>query len=220
MYSKLSIFNMALDLVPQGPVASVDERSVAAQSCNRRYDDRLRTALEMWPWRFATVRAELAALVTNDRQTEWLYAYALPGDMSYPARLAPWPVTGEGTGTGYNWQLLTNSRTAQTYEIANGVLYTNWPGAILEYTGMNQIESRFPAYFADALAASLAAVVVLPISSDNERQKELIAMAANLMQYAKAYDAMQAPQYYEVRSEVDAVRDGASITTAFIGPRG
>ena len=141
MTISITICNLALGELRASAIADIAEDSIEAQNCARYYSQCLKLLLERHDWSFATRIASLAELSVNPRATEWLHAYALPADCATPKRLVPpseavvacWPV---------EW--------GQAFIVEAGLLYTQIPGALLEYSSSDVPEAVMPALFADA----------------------------------------------------------------------
>jgi len=78
----VQICNMALShLMTQDTIMSLEppDKTPAGRACKLFYDIALDTALQEYPWGFATKRVRLA-LVGTDVVTNWAFAYAYPSD--------------------------------------------------------------------------------------------------------------------------------------------
>lgn len=88
--SKTSICNMAIGHLGVGvEIANVDapsEKSAEAKACRRFYDTVIREVLRDFDWPFAT-KTRALALITEDPNSEWGYAYAYPADALYIRKL-------------------------------------------------------------------------------------------------------------------------------------
>lgn len=184
---KLGICNEAIGDLPSQPIESFDEGSVEAEWCARRYGPALRYLLERHDWKFPVTR-ETLALVTNDREGEWTYAYALPVNVASELRVFP-----SYAATSVDVPLLAGQRLAPTvayffpasvlaysYLLSGGLLYTNVQDAVLEYVRDDPSEATFSALFERALSLEVAqriAPSVLKGSAGTKRQRELAAMA-------------------------------------------
>jgi hypothetical protein len=195
-YSIIAICNLALGEVPHKSIASLDERSLAAAKCKEHYPAARDELLESHPWEFLAKRVALAA-VTDDRPSEWACAYAVPGDMAYPRRVLP-PQDGAGfatVGQAVAIGMVPAVLAARIpYVIEAGILYTNQPGAILDYSRSDIGEDRFPATFVRALALDLATRIVMPLAKSRTRQGDLIRAAETAKQRAMAQDSNRSPR--------------------------
>jgi hypothetical protein len=187
--SKLQIWNMALAELPEQRIDSLDDVNLASDFLNDAYQPAIEFLLEDHDYEFATLRVALAQ-VPNDRPSEWQYAYKLPNDLARPLHLLPYSGADTAPATPvYSW--IGRARGLETrtpFRMADGKLYANIEGAVLEYATNSLAESKFTAKFARALALELASRVVMPIKKDAKRQAELIRMAEVARERAKADD--------------------------------
>lgn len=185
--SKLQIWNMALAELPEQRIDSLDDVNMASDFLNDQYGPAVELLLEGHNYDFATRRGALP-LIANDRPNEWQYAYRLPRDLARPLTLLPFSGAASA-GPVYSWIGRGRGLEAATpFRIADGKLYCNMEGAVLEYATNEVAENKFTAKFARALALELAARVVMPIKKDAKRQAELIRMAEVARERAKADD--------------------------------
>ena len=187
--SKLQIWNMALAELPEQRIDSLDDVNLASDFLNDQYQPAIEFLLEDHDYDFAT-RREALAQVTNDRPNEWQYAYRLPRNLARPLHLLPYSGSDAANAVPvYSWIGRTRSLETRTpFRLADGKLYCNIEGAVLEYATNSVAESAFTAKFARALALELASRVVMPIKKDQKRQADLIRMAEVARERAKADD--------------------------------
>jgi hypothetical protein len=212
--SQLSVSNLALSKLPASPIASLDENSLEARECRRFYPQVVADMLEgPHDWSFANKLVLLAA-VTNDRDAEWLYAYALPNDLGSPIRvlpdlngiglMLPIPIPGSPYAEAWVAQL---ERIAMDYEIEGDTLYTNAATATLEYTVNDVAGMRVSQLAVTAMALDLAARICIPIKQDQTREQALMSQAELAWQRAIADDRNRQPECYgEYLPESIAVR--------------
>lgn len=216
MASRVSISNMALAELPANPIASMGEASLEARECTRVYDQCLQELLELHEWGFANRRIILAA-VTNDRDSEWGYAYALPTGVGTPRRVLPdlttaigaLPLPGPFTPPYYEVWGFSSYATFTDYIIENGVIYSNFENAMLEYGAATVAEAVMPALFVRALALEIASRIAMPIKKSRELKGDLIKQAEVAKDRAKADDLNRQPQrapYY--MTEMELARGG------------
>lgn len=103
-FSKLTICNGALQKIGVPRIMSVDEDSKEAKICNSEYDKVRKTLLRMYPWGFASARAQLAP-VPDAPVFEYEYAFELPADCLRIVELFEYDGEYKVEGT----QLLMNS---------------------------------------------------------------------------------------------------------------
>lgn len=156
MASALDICNLALaHLGDSANVSSIDppEGSAQAEHCARFYPVARDSLLEMHNWSFATRRVQLA-LLAEDIDTAWSYAYAAPNGM-----VKPIAVLLDGS---------TNDADAQPYiteTLSTGlvIIYTNAENAVLRYVARVTDTTKFTPLFVDALSWLLASYLAGPI---------------------------------------------------------
>lgn len=107
--SKIQIWNMALDVLREQPLASDTDNSATARLLARNYEQQRDYLLERYLWKFALERASLPADGTPPSYG-WKYRYLLPTDSlrfvppTYDGSIEGQPIPFEEEG-GY---LLTN----------------------------------------------------------------------------------------------------------------
>lgn len=216
MPSRVDICNQAVGLIGAKPIQSVDEQSLEARECRRFYPQVIATMLEgPHDWSFANRRVALAALVTNPRSSEWLYAYGVPADMGTPIRLIPdlvgsglgFPVPLPGEPYAETWA--TGGLYQAAWLIENGVLYANVENATLEY-GIKAVEEAvLTALAVDAIATDLAYRLAVPVKKDRALRRQLMEEADLAWQRAMADDANRQPRRQgDYVSEAMAARAG------------
>lgn len=213
--SLLDIYNMALGECPAGTIASVNEKSQSAYEVNRVGPQVIGEMVEEFAYDFAITRVALAA-VGNDRAGEWGFAYAMPTNVASPLRVLPnitaglgavpllagqtlAPVVGEAFGDPFRIR----------YEIADEVIFTSVPMAMLEYVREDVDVAKFPRLFVRACALEIAQRIVMPLLKSRERQRELAQAAEMVKQRAIADNLNRKPSStYGYVSEMELARDG------------
>lgn len=202
MPSRLSICNLALARCIAEPIQSVGENSLGARECGRWYPAVISSMLEgPHEWSFAIQRVQLAEL-TNDREAEWLYAYAKPANMASPIRLLPnfdglglsipVPLTGEPyaetwAGMGGTFEM--------PYIISGDTIYANAEAATLEYAVSSIEEASIGSLLEQAIALDLAAHLALSVKKDRKLRAEIIPEAEVAMARAIADDMNRQPNW-------------------------
>ena len=139
--SEVAVYNMALDMLEEGPVTAPSEDSRAARLLSRNYAQTRDEVLRAHPWNFALTRARLPALAEAPA-FGWRRAFHLPPDC---LRVLP-VVRGGGL----------NARPV-AHEIEGGLVLTDEPAPLpVRYIRRIGDPGRFDALFARALAARLA----------------------------------------------------------------
>lgn len=177
----LDTCNEALAEIGAGSIAALDEPSVEAAACKRFYAPTVRDLIEVHDWGFTIRRAQLARLI-NDRQYQWMYAYARPADVgSLIAILPPDARLCEELGP-------------IRYQEDGGIIYTNVAGAVLEYTTQAIGPAEMPALFRRALVYELAARLAMPVVKDRRIKGDMIQLAEATRLRAMADDMNRNPQ--------------------------
>lgn len=141
MASATDIANLALDILKEAPINSIDEDRPTARLIKRNFEVERDALLEYADWNFAMKRAALPA----DAEAPafgWAYAYTLPSDC---IRLMP--VTADGATEG----------NPIDHEVEAGRILTNLSGPLkIRYVYRCDKYGTYPATFTLALAARLA----------------------------------------------------------------
>lgn len=140
--SDVEICSNALLLIGHNAISSFTEGGAGAQVASNLYDQTLESLLSYHPWRFAVGQVALARLVDVPVNT-WSYAFQLPTDFLRAIKVYP---HGD-------------------YEIFEDMIYSNNDALDLDYLFRPE-ESRFPAYFTEALTYYLASKFSIPVTSN------------------------------------------------------
>lgn len=220
MAISIQVCNLAIAEIRGQPIISIDDATIEARECARFYPICLQSLLEVHDWSFATTEATLALLGTNARSGEWLYAYALPADLGTAIRIV-WQ--NALTGGAYSFPLPyyprfevwaqpqtlngLNFLNVGDFIIDEGVLYTNYDAAVLEYSRNDIPDAVMPALFKKALSLDLASYLATAIRDDSRLKGELIQQSEVAKARAMADDLNRQPQRFdEAFSEVAWVR--------------
>jgi hypothetical protein len=148
------------------------ERTAEARACRRFYTRVRDSLLERFPWRFATLRANLA-LVAGEERSGWTYTYALPAKCITPQFIYAGEVmVSEENKIPFDVEALATAGT-----ISGRCLLTNQENAELVYTAECPNVALWTPLFCDAVAWSLAArlCLVLPIKPEWASRAEVMA---------------------------------------------
>lgn len=200
MAISLTICNLALGDVRAQPISDPGEETVEAQMCRRYYPHALDMLLDDYAWTFTKRVASLALMATNERATEWAYAYQLPSDCATALKLLP---SGALASDYRDWRLsdLPPPSWWTVFIVENGVVYTNISDAVLEYAAKAADEAVFPPLFREALRRLLAANLAVPLRDDPALEVRLYKAAAAAREQAMAADMNRAP----MREPIDDV---------------
>jgi hypothetical protein len=158
MASEVDICNMALGHIGQDAnVSAIDppDGSAEADHCARFYPMARDEILESHAWRFATRRAQLAAVDVPDEVDSWDYAYQLPNQCIRPLAVFLPESTDDTAAQDF---------TVETDSTGNDILYTNVEDAVLKYIARVEDTTKFSPLFTIALARLLAHYLAGPIT--------------------------------------------------------
>lgn len=208
MTVSVEICNLALGDIRAPRIADIAEDSVEAGNCATFYPHCLALLLDDYDWQFLKRTASLALYATNERATEWAYAYALPDDCGKALRLIPGDTSAVDTTTTWiDVDVPYRPAFWTSFIIENGVLYSNLSDVTLEYASNAADESVFPPLFKEALRRLLGANLAVPIRDSRELENDLLKMAEAARQKAIAADMNRAPRS-EMLDDVGHVRRG------------
>lgn len=213
--SQLEISNLAIVEIPTGTIASINENSLAAIEARRHFPVVVSEFLEEFGYDLAITRIALAE-TANARSSEWGYAYAVPSNMVFPLRLIPDFNAAAGSVVllaGQTLAPVANLAGPDPYRIgyiiAENILYTNEPGASLEYVREDPSISLFPPMLIRAIALEMAARMVMPILKSETREKILMGKSELARQRAIAANLNRKPNSTMIpMSEEERARDG------------
>lgn len=141
LQTKIQVWNMALDILKEQPLASVTDTVAPAKWLSRNYDQQRDFLMESMLWKFALDRAEIAA-DGSAPAWGWSYQYTLPTDC-----LRIVPPTHQGVWMG----------TPIPYETENTKLMMNTAGPLrLRYVKRITNEGLFTNGFVEVLSLRLA----------------------------------------------------------------
>ena len=162
--SQVQICNRALsEYLGEERIDSINEDSTAARACKLHYDDVLTGLLERHWFNFSKGRQAMA-LVTNDRDKEWLFAYKRPND----ALAIRWVNDVEQARAAMRANLSPDIER----ENAGQTIYCDVSGAVCEYTKLITDTNEMPQSFRDALSAAIAGAIAQDITEDEKRTRE------------------------------------------------
>ena len=194
MAISLTICNLALGDLRAPAIAEVNEASVEAQYCRRYYPHCLSLMLDDYTWQFTKRKTTLAQLTTNDRSSEWAYAFALPSDCGQALRLVPSAtVASDIIAWTMPYDRLVVPANFYAFIVENGIIYTQIADATLEYASNEAEETNFPPLFREALRKLLAANLAVPLRDDSNLEIKLLRAAEAARQSAIANDMNRAP---------------------------
>jgi hypothetical protein len=170
--SALALCSRALIRIGARPVASLDEGTAEAEVAANLYPGIRDALLSAHPWSFATGQTTLPRLAAVP-VADFAYAFQLPPDF-----LRALSAGGEGAGRGV------------PYRIAEDRLHANSARITLTYIFRPE-EGAFPAFFAAALVARLAAEFCIPVTESASRADLLFRLAEGELRAARLADSQQ-----------------------------
>ncbi|MFC4168769.1 hypothetical protein [Teichococcus aestuarii] len=170
--SALVLCSRALLKIGAQPVASLDEGTAEAEVAANLYPAIRDALLSAHPWSFATGQMALPRLVAVP-YADYAHAYQLPADF-----LRILSAGGAGAGRGID------------YRIHEHRLHTDAAAVTLTYL-FRPDESAFPAFFANALVARLAAEFCIPLTESGSRAEMLQRLAEHETRQARLIDSQQ-----------------------------
>lgn len=170
--SALVLCSRALLKIGAQPVASLDEGTAEAEVAANLYPGARDALLSAYPWSFATGQMELPRLVETPH-ADHAHAFQLPADF---LRVLS---AGEGrAGRGLE------------YRLHESRLHADAPRVTLTYV-FRPSEAEFPAFFAAALVARLAAEFCIPLTESTSRAEMLHRLAEAEFRSARLTDSQQ-----------------------------
>lgn len=135
------ICNLALDILKEGPIGSIDDDRPTANWLRRNFEQSRDALLEETEWNFATKRVSLPQ-DADAPSFGWDYSYTLPADC---IRVIPLTCDGEDEGDPI------------PHSVEGGKILTDASGPLkVRYVYRSTDYARYPATFIDALSARLA----------------------------------------------------------------
>ncbi|MBP0446647.1 hypothetical protein J8J14_17875 [Roseomonas sp. SSH11] len=170
--SALALCSRALLKLGAQPIASLEEGTAEAEVAANLYPGTRDALLSCHPWSFATGQMALNRLAASP-VADMANAFQLPPDLLRAIS------AGSGRGRGV------------IYRIHEGRLHADAFQVTLTYVFRPE-ESAFPAFFAAALVARLAAEFCLPLTESATRAEMLHRIAEAELRQARLADSQQA----------------------------
>ncbi|QKC96072.1 hypothetical protein [Mesorhizobium sp. NZP2298] len=146
----LDIANMALAVLDEAPIDSLDQDVKAARLLNLHFDLTREAELTKYAWVFAILRASAIGSDTGSGDCTLNRAYELPADC---LRLLPLTHNGEPDGVPISWRQEA------------GLIYSDQPGPlIIRYVANLTDPNDWDALFTEVLVAALAIKVAHPLT--------------------------------------------------------
>lgn len=179
--TKLEIWNRALTgYLGVGKLADLTTSTPAQEQCELHYDATVRALLEAHEWTWSLTRATLTAEATNDRSSEWAYKYRMPGDVL----VIRW-INAVTTARS----LIAAQRNPDTpRQIYGDHVYSDVASAVMEYHALVEDPSAWSQAFADAVAATLASHMAMPLTENSRLAQRAMQMAQINLEKAIVHD--------------------------------
>lgn len=192
----IDVWNMALDLVKEAPLATIDDDDNRRDWFTRNYATTRDALLSEHPWNFAIKFGSLAASATAPA-FRWSFAYPLPSDYLYLSM----PQDGGGF-----------EATPFPYEIVGNDICCDMTGPLkIRYVYRCNEEGLWSALFVEALSAKLAMKIGHWVSGKGTLVQLAQGIYEDALARAKRIDGMQGTFERAYDDDVIAVR-GSSDT--------
>lgn len=184
----VTVWNRALSAAGgRGLISSLTEPGREADLCRLWYPLVRDAVLKAASWPCASEYARLAMLAEranvewdiSQPPPTWRFAYAVPTDMLAPRHL------------------MSYARFIQTLHGGARAIATNDEDAILHYTKRQDDTSRWDVGVENAVIASLAAQLVLPLTGKMNRAQELAGRANEIVLLARTEFANESDETYD-----------------------
>jgi hypothetical protein len=142
--SDVTICSQALLLLGESEISSFDDGTQISGACSTLYSGVRDSVLSLYPFSFATKKAQLAQL-TSTPVNEWTYEYALPSDMITGTPQAVY----SSTAVGANPQQIG-------WEILGTAMQTDMTTVVIDYI-YSVPEASMPPHFVQLLKYTMAA---------------------------------------------------------------
>lgn len=147
----LDVANMALGILVEAPLDSLDDDTKAGRLINLHYETTRQAELIKNPWVFAIFRLDLDAEPDAPTSDEYGYGYAVPEDA---LRVLPLTDNGEASGNRL------------PFKQEGSLILTNYSGPrLIRYIGNMTDPADWDPLFVEALAARLAMKVAMPLTN-------------------------------------------------------
>lgn len=156
MADETSICNLALGILGQNAIMSLDDASQAARFCKQFYAHTRDAVLQSAQWNFAIKRASLSRL-SDAPISGWLHQYQLPAD-----HLRVIELNGADISSRFG-----------EFAIEGNRLLTDDDGATIRYISRVEDANLFDALFVETLATKLASKLAKPLTGNAQEAQAL-----------------------------------------------
>lgn len=179
MASQTDVVNLTLTKLGQDRVININDDTEPARVIRANWDLALDYLLSSHPWKFAIVRAELAALAAPPLNT-WSLQYRLPEDCLKLVQVST------------DW--IFYSTDVPTFELEGGMILTD-EGAPLPVRYVTRITNTglWPPQFARTMAMQLAADCCEKLTGSNTKGEKALVELERTIITAKRMSAIERP---------------------------
>lgn len=147
----VDIANMALGILVEAPIVSLEDNNKAARLLNLHYETTRQAELIKNSWAFAIFRVELEAEDDAPTSDEYSYGYEMPEDA-----LRVLPLTDNGEAGGMRLP----------FKQEGTLILTNYSGPrLVRYIGNMTDPADWDPLFVEAFAARLAMKIAMPLTN-------------------------------------------------------
>jgi hypothetical protein len=147
----VDVANMALGILVEAPINSLDEDNKAARLLSLHYETTRQSELMKQSWAFAIFRVELDAEDDAPTSDEYRYGYTIPDDA---LRVLPLTDSGEASGRRV------------PFKQEGTLILTNYSGPrLIRYIGNLTDPADWNSLFVEAFAARLAMKIAMPLTN-------------------------------------------------------
>ncbi|KPH66954.1 hypothetical protein [Novosphingobium sp. ST904] len=194
MASLIELCNRSLAAVAKGQIASLNEQSIEAGECVR-FAQPLLDEMIGWSDNMPLGRRRVVlAEVTNDRPSEWLFAYAKPSDMETPLALRRREDPAQCLPEGGPFNFPLQDGFPLRFLLEGDKLYSNVATATLIYTAASIQASELSGLMQKAFVDELAVRIATPLTKDPKVGAALANVAELSRARAVAHEENKMPQ--------------------------
>lgn len=213
MTALITLCNEALAEIGKGQIASLTEGSIEARECARFAQPLLNEMID-WSEEIPLGRKRaVLAVVTNDRDAEWLYSYAKPADLGTPLYIREPEDAATDLPTGGPFDFPYQSGESLAFLHEGDRIYSNVETASLVYTRSSLEASELSPLMQRAFVLELAVRLAAPVAKWDERKIDAKARQAEVArQRAIAAEENKSPRRStRYISEAEYARHGIGV---------
>lgn len=169
MASSVEICNMALSLLGQEPVMTLDDTSKSSRICKRLYEPTLEALLRSYPWTFAIKRV----ILSRDTDTPafgFKYQFTIPSDCM---------------------RIVSINIPDGLFNIESNKILTNYDVIQMRYVYKTASAAEFDAQFIHVLSLRLAKVMCQSLTADPDLFSRLAQLEAQALLAAQNTNAIE-----------------------------